>query len=238
MLKKILAVFWLYGLASIATVNATEGDAIESLVDRIKGLQTYQANFELRVNNENGRQLDLSEGIFSIQKPDKFRWDTKREFEQLIVADGRQIYTYDPDLEQVTLQNQSRLLADSPLLLLTSGANQIAQAFKVTEISTDNNPQGIIFLLQPRAEGAIFESVHLLFEENRLVELLMSDTLGQKTTVRFSNIKINHEIEPSLFQFIVPEGVDLVDSREILPPDTDEPLGNDLVEQQVENKDS
>ena len=193
--------------------------ASKALANLIGDLKTYQADFEQRVNNEFGKELDFSSGTFSIKRPDNFRWEIKESFTQTIVADGKQLWTYDEDLEQVTIQDQNQVLANSPLLLLTSDGTELAESFDISLVTLEKTEDvvesdNLLFLLKPKQTGNVFDSVHILFEDKKLTELLMADTLGQKTSVKFSSVKINEKLDPSLFNFTVPEGVDVVDSRE------------------------
>jgi len=216
MLKNLLPLilFCLSFYLAADDTGSKESDAANSLAEKISSLRTYQADFEQRVNDESGSELDFTSGVFLIERPNHFRWQIKQQYEQLIVADGDHVFTFDPDLEQVTIQNQSRLLADSPLLFLTSNAQVLSESFKISEVDVSENNNRQLFHLEPKGEGGIFESVHILFEDNEMIELLMADTLGQQTSVKFSNIKLNQKLDVSLFSFVIPEGVDVVDSRE------------------------
>ncbi|WP_444998149.1 outer membrane lipoprotein chaperone LolA [Aliikangiella sp. IMCC44359] len=197
-------------------INAFEsGDAASALAEKFAKLRTYQSDFEQRVYDENGKEIDFSSGTFSIEKPDHFRWEIKQKFSQLIIADGKHLWTYDKDLEQVTIQYQSKMLADSPLLLLTSDSSRLANAFDISLINVEDNPDHLLFQLKPKQEDGVFESVHILFEAEKIAELLMTDSLGQKTSVKFINAKVNPKLTLDLFIFKVPEGVDVVDSREV-----------------------
>jgi len=202
--------------------HAAEKTASEILADNIRQIRTYQAEFEQQVANETGKVIDVSNGEFFIQRPNHFRWQVNQPFEQLIVADGDHIFTYDPDLLQVTIQNQSKLLADSPLLLFTSDAGELSRSFEISLLELTDKQQGQLFQLQPKGESGIFESVHILFEQRELRELLMTDSLGQQTSVKFSALKVNQKLDPALFSFVTPEGVDVIDSREWVKPKTDE----------------
>lgn len=204
------------GILSFNTVFAVAGGSVQLFADKITNIRSYQANFEQSVQNENGREIDYSEGEFFIQKPNHFRWEVTEAFQQTIIADGSHIFTYDPELEQVTIQNQSKLLTDSPLLLLTSNAKQLAESFMIDKINLTDQPDKALFILKPKQESSIFESVHVLFKGGKIEELLMRDSLGQQTTVKFLNIKLNKKINVSLFNFKIPEGVDVIDSREKL----------------------
>ena len=196
----------------VESTTNIELTAAEELAKRLEDLKTYQAKFEQRVRNENGQQIDLTSGTFSIQRPNLFRWEVKQSFEQIIIADGSKIYTYDPELEQVTIQNQSRALSESPLLLMTSNAKELAEAFSIELLKLNENEEGNLFLLKPKSESTVFESVHILFKDNKISELLMADTLGQQTSVTFTDIQNNIELDSILFTFEIPEGIDVIDS--------------------------
>lgn len=209
----VLTLFFIGSLVKAETEKNTT--AAETLAKLIANLSTYQADFEQSVNSEYGKQIDFSSGSFWIKKPNTFRWEIKQQFEQLIIADGNHLWTYDKDLEQVTIQNQNKLLADSPLLLLTSDAKGLAEAFDISLLDSDNAlKENKLFVMTPKSNESVFDSVHVLFQQSQLVELLMKDTLGQQTTVKFSNVKLNQKLERALFTFSIPDGVDVVDSRE------------------------
>lgn len=214
-ISPLIAVF-VFGISQLASADVEKTQsAAEKLANLIAGLSTYQADFEQVVSNESGKQIDFSSGSFWIKKPNTFRWEIKQQFEQLIIADGDHLWTYDKDLEQVTIQNQTRMLADSPLLLLTSDAKGLAAAFDIILINTpDADKDDRLFEMKPKNAESVFESVHVLFKKNQLTELLMKDNLGQQTTVKFSNVKLNEKLNRTLFTFAIPEGVDVVDSRE------------------------
>ncbi len=195
------------------TANAS-GNAAAKLAESLASLSTYQANFEQQVKDELGTEIDHSSGIFSIKKPNLFRWQVLEEFPQIIVADGKNLWTYDQELEQVTIQNQKMLLAESPMLLMTSNAEELSKAFKISVHDLNDSKNKQLFLLKPKSQESVFDAVNIMFAEGKIIELLMSDTLGQKTSVKFTNVKINQELEPELFTFVPPEGVDVVDSRE------------------------
>jgi outer membrane lipoprotein carrier protein len=117
-------------------------------------------------------------------------------------------------LEQVTIQNQSKALADSPLLLMTSTTEELAEAFEIEMLKLAHEEDANLFKLTPKKEGNVFSQVHILFKNGQISELMMADTLGQQTSIQFTDVKTNQGLDKSLFQFTVPEDVDIIDSRE------------------------
>ena len=115
---------------SITNASQLSQNDARALSKLLSDILTYQADFTQSVYRENSREPEVSSGKFAIQRPKHFSWRTKEPFEQSIVADGKNLWTYDPELEQVTIQDQRSVLSDSPLLLLTSSVESLIEAVK------------------------------------------------------------------------------------------------------------
>ena len=49
------------------------------------------------------------------------------------------------------------------------------------------------------------------FKNQSLFEMYLKDSLGQQTTIEFSDVKNNVTIDASVFEFSPPEGVDIIE---------------------------
>ena len=179
---------------------------------------TFQATFEQRVYRENSDNPEVTKGRFLIQRPNHFRWQTVSPFEQSLIADGTHLWTYDPELEQVTIQNQQAVLADSPLLLLTSSVDALLDAFTILEIKNTDVNEGQLFSLSPK-ENSVFESIHILIKDKAIKEFFLVDTLGGRSSVNFNDVSRNQKLDLNEFIFVAPEGIDVIDSRETIAGD-------------------
>ena len=86
-----------------AAVAAPE-DAVSRVEAYLGPLKTLSADFVQVVRNRDGEITDRAAGTLSLSRPDRFRWDYREPYVQTIVADGRQLWLYDADLEQVTVR--------------------------------------------------------------------------------------------------------------------------------------
>ena len=135
------------------------------------------------------------------------------------MADGDHIWIYDPDMEQVTVRQQSLEEQNSPLAMLIDPAEMERQF--VTQ--DGGKGQGLEWLeLTPRKpEEAPFDRARLGFGAAGLVRMEMFDGLGQRTVMGFSAWKRNPAFAPDTFTFKAPEGVDVVGevapSAEVIP---------------------
>lgn len=205
-------------LFTLATTGAHAGarDRLDAFSKDIQGLS---ANFSQRVFSSDGVLKESSSGTVQLQAPRQFRWEYLKPFPQLLVADGDHIWIYDPDMEQVTVRQQSLEEQNSPLAMLIDPA-EMQRQFVSKE---GGKGQGLEWLdLTPRKpDEAPFDRARLGFGATGLVRMEMFDGLGQRTVMGFSAWKRNPTFAAGSFTFKVPEGVDIVGdvapSAEIIP---------------------
>ena len=169
-------------------------------------LDGLQARFEQSVLDPQQRQAARSQGLFSMQRPGRFRWDYEEPDDQQIIADGRQIWLLERDLEQVSVQTQSDALAGTPAMFLIGG-DPVAKHFEVIDIG-DSQGFGWVELI-PRDPGSQFVRVLLAFGNNLLQRMEMTDTFGQITRFQFYDIRQNPEFQSDFFVFSRPFDFDL-----------------------------
>ncbi|WP_394005120.1 outer membrane lipoprotein chaperone LolA [Luteimonas sp. WGS1318] len=196
------AVLMVAGLAQAA-------DARPQLEQFTRGLKGLEAQFTQQVADGNGRVRESSSGMLALSTPRLFRWEYVKPYPQLIVADGRTVWVYDPDLQQVTRRSQGSQEQDSPLAALID-PGRLDRDFNVTEAGTSG---GLSWLeLRPkRSDNAAFERARLGFgSDGTPSRMEIHDTLGQRTTIGFSGWKRNPTFARDTFRYTPPAGVDVV----------------------------
>jgi outer membrane lipoprotein carrier protein len=151
--------------------------------------------------------IQESSGTLWIERPNKFRWDYDVPFKQQIVSDGKTIWVYDKELQQVTVRALTGGLGDTPAVLL-AGRGRLEEKFTIKSL----DKQGSLAWAQliPKSKDGGFEDIRLGFEQGQLRILEMIDGFGQTTRVTLRDAKENLRIEASTFIFIPPKGVDVV----------------------------
>jgi len=168
---------------------------------------TFQGNFEQALLDADGQVIDKTTGTLEIQRPGQFRWSYIEPYEQWLVADGLNVWSYDVDLAQVTVKPQASALANTPALLLGGSANALEQ-FTYEESYVEANTTWV--RLTPRNTESGFERVELGFRDGTLHRMVFFDNLEQTTLVALSEVSVNLPIDADRFNFVVPEGVDVV----------------------------
>ncbi len=181
--------------------------ANETLDNFLQGIHTLQAQFEQNLLNEKGELLEKSQGKMAIQRPDQFNWEYQKPYTQLIVADGKNVWIYDKDLEQVTMKNIDKAVGKTPAFLLSRSRN-IEEDFLVRQISSPQ--QTTRFELNPKDAQSQFNSMRISISGKDLLSFELVDNLGQITHINFTQVKRNKKLAKSLFIFTPPAGVDVI----------------------------
>ena len=198
------------GLLLIGAVHAAEtiADDGEALVNAfVNDVVTFSGDFEQSLIDPDGRLLETTSGTLEIQRPGRFRWVYEEPYEQWLVADGTNIWSYDVDLEQVTVKAQADALANTPALLL-GGSGQAMDQFEHGGSFVESGLTWVRLLPVDTDSG--FRRVELGFENGRLSRMVFLDNLEQTTVVVLENVVVNEPIDAARFEFVVPDGVDVV----------------------------
>ena len=152
-----------------------------------------------------------SSGRFEFQRPDRFRFEYTKPFEQVIVADGQTLWMHDVDLNQVAARAQAEVLGQTPAALIAS-APDLKALNNVFTLSNAPEREGLQWVLAtPRQRDAQLQSVQLGFKPGGQLSVLeMLDSFGQRSVLRFGEMSVNGRIAPERFRFTPPAGVDVV----------------------------
>jgi outer membrane lipoprotein carrier protein len=151
-----------------------------------------------------------SSGTFEFARPDRFRFDYRKPFEQVIVADGQTLWMYDVDLNQVTARPQSQVLASTPAALIAA-APDLAALRKDFTLEAAGEKDGLQWVqATPRVRDGQLTSVKVGFRGNELARLEILDSFGQRSVLTFTKMDLNVAVPPGRLQFKPPQGADVV----------------------------
>jgi len=203
-----MRIFSVLALSVLCNVSIADQAASQKLNALLEQTSSMQGNFEQHTLDSKGKRLQTLSGQMLVKRPNLFRWDTTKPFEQHIVANGEVVWVYDPELQQATKQKLDKQVANTPALLLSGDSKKIATSFNVTQ---ENSAKTTSFILKPKDKESVFESLRVSFTGSVLNSMQLKDSLGQKTDIFFSQMQVNGKIAPSLFQFTPPKDVDVID---------------------------
>ena len=194
-------------LVILLWTQSVYSDAVsESLQSKLNAIKTMSASFS-QVVKAKKREVSHSSGTMALSRPGRFRWQTIKPMEQLVIADGQHLCVYDVVLEQVTQKKQEKGLGGTAALFLSGYGDTVTRDFDVTTFKDANI---MTFDLYSKSSKANFQRVKLKFVGDALSGIELFDQLGQHTVVSLSHVKNNPRLSPALFTFKTPKGVDVV----------------------------
>ncbi len=204
--------FTMMALATCAQFASADG--MQSLEGFMKSAKNGRADFTQTVTApaKDGQQpkVKTSTGNFEFQRPGKFRFDYKKPFEQTIVADGKNLWLFDVDLNQVTQRAQDQALGSTPAALLASAPDLTALKadFSLSSAPDQDGQQWV--LAEPKAKDGQIKTVRVGFVGEQLATLDIVDNFGQRSVLKFGNMQVNGQVAAATFQFKPPAGADVV----------------------------
>lgn len=189
--------------------------AKERLLDFFNNVQSMQAQFTQTVKSQ-GFDKDTSKGLFRLLRPGRFRWDYDQPYKQEIIADGEKLWIYDMDMDQVIVKPLNLVLGQTPAVLL-SGTASLTDRFEIEDMPERHDLDLVWVLLRPKDKDTSYEKLMLGFAKDDVKAMELVDNFGQVTLLQFSNVQRNPKIDPSVFQFQPPPGVDVIGDEDTNP---------------------
>ncbi len=195
---------------------ARADSAQETLKHFVDGVQTLDTHFEQVQTDEDGKVTNRSSGHFLLSRPTsgakgeagKFRWTYEKPYQQISVCDGSKLWSYDPDLNQVTVREAKAALTGTPAALLSQRGG-LTDAFTVQDAGAAGDAR--LVKLVPKSKDSDFKSIELQLDKNGAPERMrFADQIGSTSEITFSDTKTNSKIDPAQFQFTPPKKAEIV----------------------------
>jgi outer membrane lipoprotein carrier protein len=186
------------------------GVAAATGIDQLKAFwantHAAQGTFAQSVIAKSGRKPKNSSGNFTLARPGKLRWAYDKPYKLLLVTDGEKLWSYDADLNQVSVSKTDKTLGTTPAALLTG--ELLDQHFTLSEAGVAEGLE--IVDAVPKAADSTFARVRIGLSNNlpRLMEV--QDNFGQTTTLLFTEFRPNPVLAKDTFRFVPPKGADVV----------------------------
>ncbi|KRW68538.1 outer membrane lipoprotein chaperone LolA [Pseudomonas sp. GD03855] len=194
-------------MVALAPAHADQAASTQRLTGLLNQAETLTGRFSQLSLDGGGTQLQETSGELALKRPGQFRWHTDAPMEQLLVSNGKKVWLYDPDLEQVTIQELDQRLTHTPALLLSGDVSTISENF---EVSHKEAGEVVDFTLKPKAKDTLFDNLRLSFRNGVINDMQLIDSVGQRTNILFMGVKMNQPLKADLFTFDIPEGADVI----------------------------
>jgi outer membrane lipoprotein carrier protein len=193
-------------LAFAGAAHATALDQFKTFVSSTRAARGEFTQQQLPKDSKSSKLQPPSKGSFLFARPGKFIWTYTKPYEQVLQADGEQLYIYDKDLNQVTVKKLGDALGSSPAAILF-GSNDLEKNFTLSEAGTK---AGLEWLdAKPKAKDSQFQQISIGLRNGAPAAMELKDSFGQTTTLAFDKFEKNPPIGATQFKFEVPKGADV-----------------------------
>ena len=186
--------------------GAALADGVSALRDFVQNVQSGRGAFSQTVTSPDGAKKKTSTGSFEFLRPNRFRFDYTKPYEQQIVADGVKVWLYDVDLNQVTVRPFDQALGGTPAALL-AGAS-IERDFTLGALPEEAGLQWVQAL--PKAKEGSIRSLRVAFRGKELAAFEITDAFGQRSRLDFNRFEGNAVVPAARFKFVAPAGADVL----------------------------
>lgn len=196
-------------IETVKQLSSNVSDAKTTLMGKLATIKYFTADFSQQILDADGNELKNASGTLSVRKPNLVHWSTAEPDESLIVSDGETLWYLDPFVEQVSAFLLDKALINTPILLLTSSDPALWQHYSVSSMNKNS------YLIHANDTNSQVKTLELRFKENinELDSFSILDATGQLSIFKLSKLEQKVAPDSALFDFIIPEGIELDDQR-------------------------
>jgi outer membrane lipoprotein carrier protein len=208
-LPAIMAVVVTHLPAWLPTAQAET--ALQQLDSLLNDITTLSADVEQLIVESDGGVLEQSQIRLHLKKPDGFYWETITPFPELIVTNGELLWNYQPDLEQVVIENWSEQRSELAAQLLSGNTDDLELEYAI-ELAEASAAEIVEFNLAPLASDSVYANITISFVDAELDMIHLRHKNGEQTVWRFNAVQRNQQLADSLFEFDPPAGIEVIEN--------------------------
>lgn len=214
--KKFLNIFCFgFILSYLSIYNAffpiicfAESNDVENILKQLENRYTkqgFKADFEQESRLSSIDISDHASGSIYIKYPGKLRWEYKTPQRQLYISNGKKLWIYKPDENQVILGNPLLFFGKGKGADILSNIEAMRENFEIF-LEKDFYDHWIL-KLNPIDKSIALSDIYLKISKSKLeiFSLTSFDLYGDKNEITFKNIKFKKDINDKKFDFEIPK---------------------------------
>ena len=190
-------------LISSSSTALAQSTANQTLDELLESINTLSAEVLQLIIESDGGVLEESAIQMHLKRPNGFYWETLDPFPELVVTDGSTLWNYQPDLEQVVLEDWDSSRSELAAKLLSGDTEGLHEEYTVVLRESDDE-EFDTFDLIPIAADSVYDVITINFIEAELGSIRVSNKNGQRTVWEFQQVQRNPDLDENLFSFDIP----------------------------------
>jgi len=198
----------------LLNVSLAQQGALEKLNSMLVSIESLKADVVQLIVESDGGILEESKIKMYFKKPNGFYWETITPFKELIVTNGVKLWNYQPDLEQVVIEDWDSSKSELAAQLLNGETENLGSDYQIEQLYSDDSGDHQ-FSLTPLATDSVYERISISFVTSELDQIYLNSKNGQQTVWRFVTIERNESLEDNVFEFDPPAGIEIIENTYI-----------------------
>lgn len=211
----LLGVFFLAwgALAVFASAANSAGlpEEILELVERRYSGPGFSARFDQESTLKAMDITDTASGRLIVKRPGMMRWEYEVPDPQLIVSNGKTLWIYRPEDNQVMVGAAPKILGGGKGVSFLSDIRLVRENF---DVALESDGPADIYMLKLVPKEAVYDIRNIQLAVSRqthdVVEVATVSAYGDVTRIRFHDFRYQLNPEDALFSFPIPEGTDVL----------------------------
>lgn len=214
-MKKFLSLFLIFFILTIQAYSQEKNldSVIDGVQKKYEQINNFQALFTQESEVKALNKTQLAEGEVWFKKPGKMRWNYNTPNKDQIVSDGKTLWFYDEEEEQVIETPLTQVAETQSTTTLLSGLGNIKQLFDAnfTDTTSISSNGSYLVDLIPKGDEE-YNKVTISVDKSDMMvnKIYLYDPFGNLTTVKLLDVKTNGNVSDTLFDFKAPEGAEVV----------------------------
>ena len=188
-----------------------QDSAFDELDQLLQDINTLSADVLQLIVESDGGVLEESDIQMHLKKPEGFYWETISPFPELIVTNGDVLWNYQPDLQQVVIEDWDNTESELAAQLLNGRVDSLEDEYTI-ELFVDNEFSN--FELTPISLDSIYNQITISFASSNIDVIHLDNKNGEQTVWQFRDVEKNHSLADSMFEFEPPEGIDVIEKTD------------------------
>ena len=211
-------------LVAVAGLAVAGQAGAQSLDETIRGLEgaysrmtDLKAEFAQSSFNKSLNQTIAAEGVVSLKRGGKLRWEYTEPTKQEIVSDGKTLWVYTPSLNQVNTGPAPEALA-GPAGSFLAGLGKLREHFTVRFLNPAQPKDGdgnVVLDLTPKQALPTLTRLVLAVDPKQweVRKAVVYDQFENTVSMRFTKLAMNTGLPDKLFTFAPPPNAAVVPLR-------------------------
>lgn len=197
--------------ALLLPASAQANKLTDAIQKRYDSLSSFQTDFQQELTNAASGSVEKRSGKIWF-KQSLVRWETHSPEKELLVVGPQSVWNYF-EADKIAMKYRSNQVFNSKTMIrFLSGKANLKEDFKIEEQGTENGLTKLRLVPKEPEPTMVLAYIWVDTKTSLLGRVLIVDFFGNGNQVSLNNLVMDKKLEPKMFEFTPPSGVQVKDN--------------------------